>query len=163
MQYIETNEEKRDIIELVILFLQDFKFVKQAHTYFDDNTNFLSAIGFLAGGKKAQILHRDVSGLDLRQHEPFTPCSLVIPIAEGGRHLYIGGVQQENYYKINYGEAVCFDGNVLHAGAKSKGDPLSHLALHIHIDNKNTIRPPNLLDIEVGDREEETWESSGEE
>jgi hypothetical protein len=163
MDHVTTDEERCNIIELVILFLEDFKFVKQAHQSFESNTNFLSAIGFLAGGKKAQILHRDVSGLPLRQHDHLTPCSLVIPIAEGGRNLYIHGIEEQNYYKIKYGQALCFDGNVLHAGARSKGDPLSHLALHIHIDNKTLFRPPNLLDIEVAHHDEQAWESSGEE
>jgi hypothetical protein len=133
------------------LFLEDFKLVRRLHKYFDDNTNYLSAIGFLAGGKKIQILHRDVSALDVSQRQPTTPCSLLIPITQGGRNLYLFGVEEENKIKVNYGEAISFDGNVLHAGAISEGNPLSHLALHIHIDHKLQLRPPNLLDIELDD------------
>jgi hypothetical protein len=144
-----TEENKKHIIQLIILFLEDYKLVRRAHSYFDNNTIYLSAVGFLAGGNNIQILHRDVSALDLSMRGPCTPCSLVVPIAQAGRDLYIGGDAQDNKLFIECGQAICFDGNVLHAGAVSEGNPLSHLALHIHIDNIKHLRPPNRLDIEI--------------
>lgn len=131
------------------MFLEDYKLIRRVHSHFHDNTIYLGAVGFLAGGNKIQILHKDVSDLSYSGRDACTPCSLLIPIASQGRELYIGGNTKENKLFIKYGEAICFDGDVLHAGARSEGHPLSHLALHIHIDHKTHLRPPNLLDIEI--------------
>ena len=151
-------DTKRNIIELVILFQEDFKFMKRMHHLFDNDICYLSAVGFIAGGNKPQIPHHDVTDLDVRSHEPSTPHSLVLPIAKDGRDLYVHGVEKQHKFHIPYGTALCFDGNVLHAGAKSKGSHLDHLALHIHIDHRNNIRVPNILDT-YHKKNEKPWDS----
>lgn len=150
---------KKFIMELIVLFLEDFKFIKHAHKDFEEKKLFLSACGFIAGGRKVQILHKDITAYPPRRHLPDTPVSLLIPIADHGRDLYIHGHDEDNKFKIPFGSAVCFDGNVLHSGAKSKREPLGNLALHIHVDSLSHIRTPNLLDLHIDNNGEEAWDS----
>jgi hypothetical protein len=145
-----TLTEKEIIANLVTLFLEDIKFIKRIHKEFAENKAYLGNMGFLAGGKKCQILHRDTEGFVQKEEDSFIPFSCVIPIGIEGRDLYIHGDEAENLTHMKYGEAAVFNGNILHGGAVSKAScPLQNLALHIHIDSTSFIRKPNLLEIVV--------------
>jgi hypothetical protein len=145
-------EEIQKIVKLVVLFIEDLKFVMRIHKLFETKVLFLGNIGFIAGGKKTQKLHEDCNDLHGRKCDPTTPFSVLIPIRKF-RSLHVNDVLTNHHkYNIKRGEGVIFDGNVPHAGARSKStDPLDNLALHIHIDNANSPRRPNELQLADAD------------
>ena len=164
---VANQQEIKGIMELVILFLEDFKFEKCLHTQFaqDKKELFLSAIGFIAGGNQVQTLHCDVP-LCPAINEPFDgstlPLSMLVPIGSNGRDLHLFN-REDNHTKLSIkkGQACCFDGNVPHAGAKSEGKkPLERLALHIHIDSKFYLRHPNTLILHVDNEDEDETKQS---
>ena len=142
-------KKKIYIIELVVLFIEDFKFVKKMHTFFHDKSNFLGAIEFLAGGYKTQTLHFDYVGVPPRVRGGNIPVSVLIPIGNQGRNIHFETITEARHkHHIRRGEAVWFEGNVLHAGAIAKAqNPIDNLALHIHIDSTTFLRKPNNIDI----------------
>lgn len=168
--YALTTPSKEDILQiqkLVILLLEDIKFVRKIHKYFQhdqQNRLYLANIGFLAGGEKAQKLHLDCEGLNPTDRSPTVPFSVMIPIGKDGRSIHINSIHRSHdKYHINRGYGVIFDGNVPHAGAKSKSpQKLNNLALHIHIDRLGDCRKPNILDL-VNDVNVDVAYSSSEE
>ena len=141
------KEEQTNIMELIALFLEDFKFVKKMHQSFSDKRHFLGAVGFIAGGKKNQLLHCDVTSVPMECEDPEVPLSVLLPIAKAGRNIFFNSLTKGRCkHHVKYGKAVFFDGNIPHAGAISEAvEPLDHLALHIHIDSVKFFRPPNIL------------------
>jgi hypothetical protein len=125
-----TVEEIELMKKLLILFVEDIKFVKRLHKYFMDNTLFLGSVGFLAGGRKAQKLRKEMKRLGSRDRNSSTPFSVLIPIGCDGRSIFMNGVKQACHkYHIPKGSGLCFGGNIPHAGARSKSlNPLDNLA-----------------------------------
>ena len=142
-----TDGEQKYIMEVVALFLEDFKFVKKLHQSFADNKHYLGAVGFLAGGDRHQLLHCDVTKIPLHSEDPELPLSVLLPIATKGRNIFFNSLYQGRCkHHVQYGKAVFFDGNIPHAGALSEAENrLDNLALHIHIDSIKFFRPPNIL------------------
>ena len=159
-----SEEDRKHLMELVILFIEDFKFNKRIHYLFHNRTNFLGAVGFLAGGVKTQKLHCDVFDIPPRSRLPDLPASIVLPIGAKGRSLFFENTTDErSKHHIVRGKAVWFDGNVPHAGAKSKAEnPIDNLALHIHIDSTIVFRKPNIL-LLAPVSELQAWDSDDEE
>ena len=158
-----SKEDKEKLMEVVVLFIEDFKFIKRMHSLFRDNINFLGAVGFLAGGKETQRLHYDVKGVPPRCRDPDLPTSILLPIGAKGRSIFFENITDErNKQHVDRGKAVWFDGNVPHAGSISKAkDPLENLALHIHIDSTKYFRQPNILQL-ASDPNEKAWDSDDE-
>ena len=156
-------QDQTDLMELVVLFIEDFKFQKRIHYLFQDRTNFLGAVGFLAGGMKTQKLHCDVPDIPPRCRDTDLPHSVLLPIGPSGRSLFFENTTDErSKHHIARGDAVWFDGNVPHAGAKSKAkNPLDNLALHIHIDSTKIFRKPNVLELFPGS-DVDAWDSDDE-
>ena len=77
------------------------------------------------------------------------PVSVLIPIGDQGRSIHFETVTEARHkHHIRRGEAVWFEGNVLHADAISKAhNPIDNLALHIHIDSTTFLRKPNTIDF----------------
>jgi hypothetical protein len=78
---------KKSISLLVVLFLEDFKFVKRLHKAFDSNELYFANMGFIAGGKKKQQLHRDTNNLPVAMKFSM-PVSVLLPIAPAGRYIH---------------------------------------------------------------------------
>lgn len=152
---------KKSISLLVVLFLEDFKFVKRLHEAFASNELYFANMGFIAGGKKKQQLHRDTNDLPIGMNSSM-PVSVLLPIAPAGRFIHFhDSIEPENKVLIKYGEAVSFDATVIHAGAVSEGNPLDHLAFHIHIDNHFFIRNPNFLEVVCDKKDDDEQEEQG--
>ena len=158
-----SQDDQKNMMEVVILFIEDFKFIKRMHSHFQDGTNFLGAVGFLAGGKTTQKLHYDVEKVPPRSRDPGLPTSILLPIGAKGRSIFFENITDaRSKHHIDRGYAVWFDGNVPHAGAKSKAhDPMDNLALHIHIDSTIFFWKPNILEL-APDCNEEAWDSDKE-
>ena len=159
-----TVEEIELMKKLLILFVEDIKFVMRLHKYFMDNTLFLGNVGFLAGGRKAQKLHKEMKRLGSRDRNSSTPFSVLIPIGCDGRSIFMNGVKQACHkYHIPKGSGLCFAGNIPHAGARSKSlNPLDNLALHIYIDRLNFIRDPNIVGVAEMNNDPEYYYSTTE-
>ena len=144
-----TPNEKKKLMELNILFLEEFKFVKQLHAYFQNGKQYLGAVGFLAGGNKTQLLHCDVRYIEPTCNLPELPLSVLLPIGEKGRSIFFENIKDDRAkHHVNLGQAVFFYGNVPHAGAVSEAaNKLDNLALHIHIDSNHFFRLPNILEL----------------
>ena len=144
-----TPNEKKKLMELNILFLEEFKFVKQLHAFFQNGKQYLGAVGFLAGGNKTQLLHCDVRYIEPTCNLPELPLSVLLPIGEKGRSIFFENIKDDRAkHHVNLGQAVFFYGNVPHAGAVSEAaNKLDNLALHIHIDSNDFFRLPNILEL----------------
>jgi hypothetical protein len=101
----------------------------------------LSIAGFLKGGLVVlvQTTPCDVKGMNYKDPKPQS--GSILSVLKGVRCLKI----RDTVYTLSPGQAVWFDGNVLHNGMDN---PPDSLALHMHIDDKSFFRVAYDFDLE---------------
>jgi hypothetical protein len=99
----------------------------------------LSIAGFLKGGLDVQTAHRDVTGMNSKDPKPQS--GSILAVLKGIRRLKI----RDTVYTLSPGQAIWFDGDVLHNGMDN---PPDSLALHMHIDDKSFFRVAYDFDLE---------------
>jgi quercetin dioxygenase-like cupin family protein len=86
-----------------------------------------------------QTAHRDVTGMNSKDPKPQS--GSILAVLKGIRRLKI----RDTVYTLSPGQAIWFDGDVLHNGMDN---PPDSLALQMHIDDKSFFRVAYDFDLE---------------
>jgi hypothetical protein len=142
-----TAEEKKQIRDLIILLVEDFKLKMGYHQAFREKKIFLSTAGFIVGQDKIKQLHTHTADYTTPANYSCNPGTLWIPVGKAGGSIHMEGSGSKYKRYKKQGEAIYFDAyDVTHAGAPSaSNDKLDELALHLHFDTTQTIGSLNEL------------------